>query len=586
MKKKSHSHWSLLVLGLCCAFTLSGCKDSDFDFDNIDTLLGLGGEELALPGNNSTRNIMLDDFLELNNSDFVHIADNGDYELNIDDGNVHTASATVEMIRINDPSITEGSIPLAPGTGSGLLTIFDYSNRSVSADIVDLQEMSTNVVIVLNINIPSTVRRIQNMVITMPDYLTLNNATIDGNTVPIAAGNNIQLGTVPTGSHRLSVNVSKFTVGQPANDLGSATFDASAHTVSMKGRISANITLTQSDFTSEGLSQALAGNISYIRSECSLTELVANSARGRFSSAMDFGNLGEVSLNNVPNFLTDNDVNMELYDPHIDLRVSNNAPMGGLVSGTLKSLDASGNVMASVAVPQFTLLPGTSVVRLCKQNNVYGGDTVAVIVPTLTDLITKIPSRIEFNDIHAQCDPSQTATIDLGRDYNVDVRYGFNCPLQFDDDATIVYTDSMDGWNDGVKDLMFREVDGQVDGYLQVQADIENTIPMYLTVTANAMDIDGNDISQNDMQVTVDKTIAASADGVTPAATTVTIRMQPMNNQVFKRLDGLRLHLTGSAKDADGVNAVTGKTLNAYKQGLKATSIRGTKHGKVVFDAN
>ena len=94
MKKKSHSHWSLLVLGLCCAFTLSGCKDSDFDFDNIDTLLGLGGEELALPGNNSTRNIMLDDFLELNNSDFVHIADNGDYELNIDDDNVHTASAT------------------------------------------------------------------------------------------------------------------------------------------------------------------------------------------------------------------------------------------------------------------------------------------------------------------------------------------------------------------------------------------------------------------------------------------------------------------------------------------------------------
>ena len=51
----------------------SGCTDSDFDLSNIDQTIGIGGDGLQLP-TNSTENIVLDDLLDLNNSDFISIA--------------------------------------------------------------------------------------------------------------------------------------------------------------------------------------------------------------------------------------------------------------------------------------------------------------------------------------------------------------------------------------------------------------------------------------------------------------------------------------------------------------------------------
>ena len=52
----------------------SGCTDSNFDLSNIDQTIGIGGDGLQLP-TNSTENIVLDDLLDLNNSDFISIAE-------------------------------------------------------------------------------------------------------------------------------------------------------------------------------------------------------------------------------------------------------------------------------------------------------------------------------------------------------------------------------------------------------------------------------------------------------------------------------------------------------------------------------
>ena len=67
----------------------SGCTDSDFDLSNIDQTIGIGGDGLQLP-TNSTENIVLDDLLDLNNSDFISIAENGDYMFSKQRGCVKT----------------------------------------------------------------------------------------------------------------------------------------------------------------------------------------------------------------------------------------------------------------------------------------------------------------------------------------------------------------------------------------------------------------------------------------------------------------------------------------------------------------
>ena len=54
----------------------SGCTDRDFDLSSIDSTIGLGGDGLLLPAC-STEDMLLDDVLDLNNSDFISIADNG-----------------------------------------------------------------------------------------------------------------------------------------------------------------------------------------------------------------------------------------------------------------------------------------------------------------------------------------------------------------------------------------------------------------------------------------------------------------------------------------------------------------------------
>lgn len=576
---------------LCAVFSLGSCKDSDFDFDNIDELLGFGGEELQLPGNNSTSKISLDDFLELNNSDFVHIASNGDYELSMTDNNVNTSTTSVNAIHLVNPSTTNKSVAIpsailngASGTEhtatiDAVLASFDYKVQSVSSDIKALDDVTFSTEMSFHIAIPSVLNKVRTMVVSLPAFLDLGSATIDGSTVSPSSDNTFTLSNLATGNHTLKVNIQGARFGSSSSH-GNISFDAARHTVALYADVNTKMTLSTADVNSS------ASGSSSINGSLSIGDITVTGAKGRFSPSISFENLGSVSLNNIPNFLTDKQVCLDLYDPHVDINFTNGLPLRGKVSGTMRALDATGKVIASVNVPEFLVPVGNSVVSIRKQVATLGADSISVVVPTLTELIKTIPAKIEFVNIHAVADDSQTAEIRLATNYEVKAKYSFDCPLQFDSDAVVVYDNSMDGWNDGVKDLMFKEKDGSVDGYLQVEADIANTIPAYLTISATGIDTQGNEISQNDLAVTVDKTIAASTDGVTPVETTVTIKLQPTTNDVFKRLDGLRYHLVGSARDADGANAVTGKTLNAYNQSLKATNIKVTKHGKVVYNAN
>lgn len=71
------------LMGLSIVALGTGCTDSDYDLSSVDSTIGVGGEGLELP-TSSTENIILDDVLKLNNSDFVKIAANGDYMFNKD----------------------------------------------------------------------------------------------------------------------------------------------------------------------------------------------------------------------------------------------------------------------------------------------------------------------------------------------------------------------------------------------------------------------------------------------------------------------------------------------------------------------
>lgn len=82
----------------------SGCTDSDFDLSSIDSTIGLGGDGLQLPAC-STEDMLLDDVLDLNNSDFISIADNGDYIFTKDCEDMTPAHPNIDKVVVTEARI-------------------------------------------------------------------------------------------------------------------------------------------------------------------------------------------------------------------------------------------------------------------------------------------------------------------------------------------------------------------------------------------------------------------------------------------------------------------------------------------------
>ena len=81
MKKQFKIYRLPALIALSGGLLLLGCTDSDYDFDKVDYTLGFGGDEITLPGTSSTKEITLDDLLDITTSDIITTEANGDYKL-------------------------------------------------------------------------------------------------------------------------------------------------------------------------------------------------------------------------------------------------------------------------------------------------------------------------------------------------------------------------------------------------------------------------------------------------------------------------------------------------------------------------
>ncbi len=59
-----------------------------------------------------------------------------------------------------------------------------------------------------------------------------------------------------------------------------------------------------------------------------------------------------MNINDVPDFLTDKDVTIDLYNPVIDFVVTSDIDVAGVVYSTLTAEDEHGNNIAKVVIPK------------------------------------------------------------------------------------------------------------------------------------------------------------------------------------------------------------------------------------------
>ncbi len=559
-----------------CAFVLLSscmlsCVDSEYDLSkDIDMTVTVGGENLTIPASN-TKNITLEKIFDLNEESTVKADADGNYALS-QIGKGSDTRVSIEEITIKSSEIalqsarTELNYMMSPsGTLEATVndkTSFSIDKRNITTDVTELY--SSDVI--------------------MPASLRMN--VEGGNSLTLKKGFQIEFPdymTITTTDQRVNITGSVLTFIQDINVSQSSALYIPIQVTRIdfesmgtgKGLVAPGHLVIADDINISGTSTTTGGSAiqMIMDTEIKIDEIQLTQVTAKVDPEINVS-IDPIAINNLPDFLKDDQVRIDMTDPKIYLTVSNTSPIEVNFSGVLKSYKG-GKLIASVPVgqsPNLITIPGNQpdeyIICLHRLNEDVEGTDASVTVENLNDLIETIPDEIRMDNIEAKASDKR-CTIVLGSTYNVKTDYEINAPLQFNEGTNIVYSDVIDDWNKDIKDLSVKE--------LVVSMEATNTIPLTMDMTVNAIDKEGKTL--NEISTTVSSKIAAgtSDKGV---ATPLEITLKATDANVFKQLDGLSYEVAATSSAE-----TSGKILNK-NQYLRLDKMVIKVKGGVTVDLN
>lgn len=592
MKKKQMKASLLLVSLLTLGFSVTGCTNDDYDFDQIDATMGFGSGELEIPAS-STMNIPLSDILELEEGGSVKIAANGDYLFQLTGSEASSASPMISPIVLRGNSysntLTLNASSAAKGTraaGSHLSFVspkelmFKYNGTDAAVKSLKSAEVAGEIELKINLTLgglSSAITNINKVTLTLPGYLEISRVEGNGNGVPMVNGSKITVENVSTSSNlRLTIKAKKLDF-EKQDAYGKVVIDNNG-SINMDGYFDLGIEANVTRVPTSALT---------IGANVNVNDITLKSATGIFDPEINISSLGDVTVTGVPDFLSEDGVRADLDNPQIILSIKNDMDAAAKVSAKVISTK-NGQNLATVQLPEMniyktTVAPVTKIC-ICRHNTEeltaqYGAANVYEVSNLATLINQHIPDHVQITDVETKADLSQEMTIEFGRNYNVVPSYEIYAPLAFAEDAVIEYADDFDGWNDDLDDLELSE-----GTYVRLTADAQNLVPATLIVEATPLGLEGADIS-NLIEVNVKKgTVKASADGVTAVTSPLEIELREKVKGGLQKLDGLSYKVKGKASH-DGTT-VTGINLNSEKHTLKLENIKVKLVGKVIGNFN
>ena len=592
MKKKQMKASLLLASLLTLGFSVTGCTNDDYDFDQIDATMGFGSGELEIPAS-STMNIPLSDILELEENGSVKIAANGDYLFQLTGSDASSASPMISPIVLRGNSysstLTLNASSAAKGTraaGTHLSFVspkelmFKYNGTDAAVKDLKSAEVAGEIELKINLTLgglSSAIATIDKATLTLPGYLEISQVTGNGNGVPMVNGSKITVENVST-SRNLQLTIKAKKLDFENQDAYGKVDIGNNGSIKMDGYFDLGI---EADVTRVPTS-ALT-----IDANVNVYDITLKSATGIFDPEINISSLGDVSVTGVPDFLSEDGVRADLDNPQIILSIKNDMDAAAKVSAKVISTK-NGQNLATVQLPEMnicktTVAPVTKIC-ICRHKTAeltaqYGAANVYEVSNLATLINQHIPDYVQITDVETKADPSQEMTIEFGRYYKVVPSYEIYAPLAFAEDAVIEYADDFDGWNDDLDDLELSE-----GTYVRLTADAQNLVPATLIVEATPLGVGGTDIS-NLIEVNVKKgTVKASADGVTAVNSPLEIELREKVKGGLQKLDGLSYKVKGKASH-DGTT-VTGINLNSEKHTLKLENINVKLVGKVIGNFN
>lgn len=584
----------------------TACVDNSYDLSkDIDMTVTVGGD-LTTPAN-SSEDIKVGDLLDIDTvSSDLKVDENGNYVLKVN-GDPTNSTIKVKDVTIDGTSTKKESTSMKFTTSmlqsngetsssqiESLDPVWKLTNGDdlVTEDVVDLDyaDQIRNNDISLNLNLSGTANGAmlkKGLTFTFPAYMEIgvpaatlsyfDKKEVDGKT-QLILNNDYEL-TKKGLTWHVNLNKIYFTGDHIPDGEG---FDKANHTVTFNVSIpvEGTVTVKEKHFPagSTSVDFKLVSNISS-------GKMTLDRVRAVVNPDINF-EISDVSITDLPDFLTDNEVNADLENPMVLLQINNSAEVDVNISGVLNAYrDGAHQAQVVIGTPTANqnshsiCLKASSMNYLClspKEEGIPAGyDWVQV--ENLPDLIQQIPDLIKVENVKAQILPN-FYTLTLGVDKNVKTDYDLNVPLEFGKAFSIVYKDTIDGWNEDLDNYEMKEV--------QITLNAINRIPLNLEISAEAIGTDGNVMS--DVLVETDGYIAAPADNEEKSEQGITFTLKKKDGSRIKNLDGLIIRLDGKAyvaSEQNGDKTWNPKTLNA-SQTLKLDDLRLRIKGGVTLDLN
>lgn len=552
----------------------TSCIDNSYDLNkDIDMTISAGGEHLAIPVG-YTEKITLDKIIELDEGDDLQIVD-GEYHLlkkdNIDETNtsvklviVNESSNPIEPIRIisgnHDSDVYDILIPNAESEG-----FINAEAHGVDKAVIEIgslaADMPTTLTLKLKLSgeISTSLVKVGTMTITFPNFIQFEKENgLNGQTLTMT---DVQI--EPYSGFTKELKINKYVFGKKYGE-GNRVDEENGDRILKIENQEIKIEMQGINVTTP------SGNGSLnITPTITLAEMAVSEVYGTIQPDIDVKPT-EVELNNLPDFLQDDEIRLDITNPVFSFNANNplntDVEMDGVLTGykdgqvTKTVKIGSGNGGASITLkPSGDKQQTISIVR--DEQTVVEANATKVVVPNLNDIIETIPDHINV-ELKPAVKTEQYYTVNLGQDYTLNSAYDIDIPLSFGSNLKIVYEETLDNFDLDLEDVDIKKA------VLSINA--VNTIPLAMEIkndNVSALDANGNVIK--DIDVTVEGTITESKDGKTEVSSALNVNLNETAEGAISKLDGLKLKITAVPGQATDVQLLSTQWMQLKDMKLK-----------------
>lgn len=556
---------SRMIVPVLFAGGMVACVDDNYDLNkDISMEVGIGGKYFAIPLG-TTDSIRVDSLLELDDESVFMFMEDGTAVISKLDS-VKVRVPEIQQVTLQswaseiEPIVNEIEVPeeaqgvvgevALPEKDVNSSTSIEF-DEEVPEELLDLNTVkfdgTPKLVIDIQFEAPEEVTKLELVdTIQFPKFIVFDdkdNIIDEENCLIINGEMDVDAG------YRVELDIAEFNFEEEENPIQEVGSEKRLHidgAVTLDGQLRVTV---RGDGT-------LPGTVTVgIMPQVSIDEMKLGEITGKVNVDIEEVNK-EVDLGDIPDFLKDKDVVLDIEHPVIMLEVGNTTGVPVLADLTLTPL-ADGSPIEN-GIIELRREERDIVVKAADEmgeytwSNFFISNSEAgmepgfefVEVSNLPNLIRQIPDVIQIN-MTAEADPEAEHRFDLSHgDYEMNVRYNVHVPLTFGPDLQVVYRDTIDDFNSDIKDYVKYVTE------VVMEMEVENTIPLGMVCRAVALDVDGKALSG--IEVSTPQAIeAAGWDGnnTTLVTSNFTIELKETVAGTMEQLDGLALEITADANE-------------------------------------